>query len=179
MGLADDVVDKIRLASLVHDIGKIGVEEAILRKPGKLTDEEYRHVMGHCEIGERILRPVVEDEEILEMVRHHHERYDGTGYPDGLAASPNADETVSSELSGNPVMKRFSLGSRLLAVIDAYDAMTSDRPYRKALEKELARAELEKGKGRQFDPKIVDVFLRIADEAVAVPKKQTRTAKSV
>lgn len=178
IGLTDGMVDKIRLASLVHDIGKIGVEESILRKPGKLTDEEYRHVMAHCEIGERILRPIVEDEEILEMVRHHHERYDGTGYPDGLVADPDMDGMVSAEPSGSPVIKRFSLGSRLLAVIDAYDAMTSDRPYRKALDIEVANAELEKGKGRQFDPKIVDVFLRVSDEAVAVPKKRVRTAKS-
>ncbi|MBM3175515.1 MAG: response regulator [Chloroflexi bacterium] len=177
MGLPDEMVEKIRLASLVHDIGKIGVSESILGKPGKLTEDEYRHVMAHCEIGERILRPIVEDEEILEMVRHHHERYDGTGYPDGLAADPNANGARSSKQSGDPVMKRFSVGSRLLAVIDAYDAMTSNRPYRKALDIEVARAEMEKGKGRQFDPKIVDIFLRVSDGLVAGHQKRSHADK--
>ncbi|MBM4454146.1 MAG: response regulator [Chloroflexi bacterium] len=178
LGLSDEMIEKIRLASLVHDIGKIGVEESILRKPGKLTEDEYRHVMAHCEIGERILHPIVDDEEILEMVRHHHERYDGTGYPDGLAAAdPNADGMPPSEPASSPVMKRFSLGARLLAVIDAYDAMTSNRPYRKALDIETARSELEKGKGQQFDPKIVEVFLRVSNEALASPGKQSHASK--
>ena len=84
LGLPPHRVDKIGIAGLIHDIGKIGVRDDVLNKPGKLTDEEYQHVISHCEIGERILRPIVEDEEILDMVRHQHEHYDGTGYPDGL-----------------------------------------------------------------------------------------------
>ncbi|GAG12177.1 unnamed protein product, partial [marine sediment metagenome] len=85
LGMSEESIEKIRLAGLVHDVGKIGLRESVLKKPGRLTDQEYRHVMSHCEIGERILSPVMEDEEILRMVRHHHERYDGTGYPDGLS----------------------------------------------------------------------------------------------
>jgi len=85
LGMPEDKVEKIKLAGLVHDIGKIGVSESVLNKPGKLTDDEYRHIISHPEIGERILSPVVDDGEILDTVRHHHEHYDGTGYPDGLS----------------------------------------------------------------------------------------------
>jgi putative two-component system response regulator len=173
LGMPEDKVEKIKLAGLVHDIGKIGVRESVLNKPGKLTDEEYQHVLDHCEMGERILRPIVEDEEILKMVRHHHERYDGTGYPDGLSGEEIPDGArilavadAYINIAGNQVAKeKLSQGAMILAVADAYDAMTSDRPYREAMDVQDAFAELEKGKGKQFDPVIVDTFLKIVHRA--------------
>ena len=169
LGMSEDKIEKTRLAGLVHDIGKIGLRESVLNKPGKLTDGEYQHVMSHCEIGERILTPVVEDEEILKMVRHHHERYDGTGYPDGLSGEeiPEGARILAvadayTNISSNPMEKEeLSQGARILAVADAYDAMTSDRPYRKAISPQDACAELERGKGKQFAPVVVDAFLRM------------------
>ena len=184
LSMPEDEVEKIRLAGLLHDIGKIGVRESVLNKPGRLTDEEYREVMAHPEIGERILSPVVEDVEILRMVRHHHERYDGGGYPDGLSGEELSEETgvvavveACSNMSSSAEGKeKLSQGARILAVADAYDAMTSDRPYRRAMSLQDACAELEKGKGRQFDPVVVSAFLRILHgtaeykaPAVAVP----------
>jgi putative nucleotidyltransferase with HDIG domain len=150
LGMPQDSIDKIRLAGLVHDIGKIGVKESVLNKPGKLTDEEYQHIKSHCDIGERILTPIVEDEEILKVVRHHHERYDGRGYPDGLSG------------------EQIPLGARILAVADTYDALTSERPYREAMSAETAFAEIERGKGAQFDPIVAGAFLRIKKFATSV-----------
>mgnify|MGYP001212055667 CR=1 FL=1 len=117
MGFSADYIEKIRLAGKVHDIGKIGIRSSILLKPGKLTEEEYGHIKSHPEVGEKILAPIFEDKMILEMVRHHHERYDGKGYPDSLEG------------------EEIPFGARVLAVADTYDAMTSERPYRKAMEK--------------------------------------------
>ncbi|MBN2463064.1 MAG: response regulator [Dehalococcoidia bacterium] len=156
-------VEKIRMAGLLHDVGKIGVSELILNKPGKLTSEEFELVKSHCEVGERILSPIVEDKEILEMVRHHHERYDGTGYPDGLSGkqmTPGASIIAVAEAYNNIL----SQGALALAVADAYDAMTSDRPYRPAMPTEDAYSELERGKGKQFDPNIVDAFLSLTNK---------------
>lgn len=169
LGILEDRVEKIRFAGLVHDIGKIGVRESVLSKPGKLTDEEYRHIMSHPEIGERILSPVVEDGEILKIVRHHHENYDGTGYPDGLPAEeiPEGSRILAvaeayTNISNNLTRKeKLSQGARILAVADAYDAMTSDRPYRRAMSPQAACANLESGKGKQFDPAIVDAFVKV------------------
>jgi len=161
--------EKIRMAGLLHDVGKIGVSELILNKPGKLTSEEFELVKSHCEVGERILRPIVEDKEILEMVRHHHERYDGTGYPDGLSGkqmTKGASIIAVAEAYNNIL----SQGALALAVADAYDAMTSDRPYRPAMPTEDACSELERGKGKQFDPNIVDIFLSLINKG----KKATR-----
>lgn len=173
LGMPEDEVERIRLAGMLHDVGKIGVRESVLNKRGKLTDEEYRHIMAHSEIGERILSPVVEDEEVLKMVRHHHERYDGTGYPDGLSgveipggARILAVAEAYTNISANPEEEeKLSQGATILAVADAYDAMTSDRPYRPAMRPQDACAELERGKGKQFDPEVVDLFLRWMGEA--------------
>ncbi len=141
MDLGEAKLAKIRLAGILHDVGKIGIPEAILNKPGRLEKHEYDIVKSHSELGEKILRSVVADEEILRAIRHHHERYDGGGYPDGL--------------SGDNIPQ----AARILAVVDAYDAMTSDRPYRKAMAYPQVLAELEKGRGTQFDPDVVTVFL--------------------
>ena len=142
LGLPQHSVERIRQAGLIHDIGKIGVRESVLNKPDRLTDEEFQHVKYHCEMGEHILTPIVEDEEILKMVRHHHEHYNGTGYPDGLK------------------YEHIPLGARILAVADTYDAMTSKRPYREAMSDETACAEIERGKHTQFDPEVADAFLK-------------------
>jgi putative two-component system response regulator len=158
------MIEKIRLAGLLHDVGKIGVSELILNKPGKLTDEEWELVKAHCEVGERILSPIVEDKEILEMVRHHHERFDGKGYPDGLSGeqmTKGANIIASAEAYTNIL----SQGALALAVADAYDAMTSDRPYRPAMPPEAACSELVKGKGKQFAPIIIDTFMSLRNKS--------------
>lgn len=139
MRLPRGSIEKIDLAALLHDIGKIGVSELILNKQGGLTDKEFKHVQNHPVIGERILAPIVNDYEILRLIRNHHERYDGTGYPDRLKNT------------------QIPMGARILAVADAYDALTSERPYRAALSNEFAFAEIEHGKGIQFDPEVVAV----------------------
>jgi len=143
LGLPRETIEKIRLAGLVHDIGKIGVRESVLNKPGSLSDEEFKHVRLHSQTGERILKPIVDDEEILKAVRHHHERYDGWGYPDGL--------------QGEQIPRL----ARIIAVADTFDAMTSERSYRKALTEEEACAEVERCRGTQFDPEAADAFLEV------------------
>jgi putative two-component system response regulator len=160
LDIPKEVIKKIELAGLLHDVGKIGVSEMILNKPGKLTTEEFEAVKAHCEIGERILAPIVEDKEILEMVRHHHERYDGNGYPDGLSGG-QITQGASIVAVAEAYATIASPGAMSLAVADAYDAMTSDRPYRPAMTAEIACAELERCKGKQFDPVIVDTFLSL------------------
>ncbi len=142
MGLPQEAIDRVRLAGLVHDIGKIGVREAVLNKPSRLTNDEFQHIQKHPETGEHLLAPVVEDVEILSSVRNHHEHYDGTGYIDRLK------------------YEEIPLGARILAVADAYEAMTSERPYRKAMSDKAASDEIECSKGTQFDPEVADAFLR-------------------
>jgi len=150
LGLPPDSIEKIRLAGLIHDIGKIGVKESVLNKPSGLTEEESQNIRYHPEIGAHILNPIVDDEEILMIVRHHHERFDGTGYPDGLKG------------------ESIPLGARILAVADTYDAMTSERSYREAMNVETACAEVECGKGTQFDPEVANAFLRTRKLAKSV-----------
>ena len=146
LDLSEESIDRIVLAGQFHDIGKIGVRESILNKPGGLTNEEFQHVQKHPEVGERILSPIAGDEEILKFIRNHHDRFDGIGYPDRLKGY------------------QLPLGARILAVADAYEAMTSERPYRKAISDEAACAELERCKETQFDPEVVDAFLRHKNE---------------
>ena len=161
LGLGQDYVEKVTLAGLVHDIGKIGIKEAILMKTDQLTEEEYSHIMAHSVIGEHILRPAIDDQEILKVVRHHHERYNGSGYPDGLTR------------------QQIPLGARILAVADIYDAMTSDRPYRKAMSPVSAIDELKKQTRHMFDPVVVDAFFQISSGTAApVKKKKKSPAKS-
>jgi len=150
LGLSRHSIERLRQAGLIHDIGKIGVRESVLNKPGGLTDEEFQYVKYHCEMGEHILTPIVEGEEILKVVRHHHERYDGGGYPDGLKG------------------ESIPLGAKILAVADTYDAMTSKRPYREAMSAETACAEIKHCKGTQFDSGVVDAFLKTRGSAKSV-----------
>jgi HD-GYP domain-containing protein (c-di-GMP phosphodiesterase class II) len=136
----------IERGALLHDIGKIGVPDDILRKPGKLTEEEWVIMRLHPGLGYRIMGRVNFLAPSASIVLHHHERYDGQGYPHRLRGED------------------IPLGARAFAVADTLDAMTSDRPYRKALPYEVARAEIEKNAGTQFDPAVVDVFLRVPEE---------------
>jgi putative nucleotidyltransferase with HDIG domain len=140
MGLPVEVQDHAYLCGLVHDIGKIGLPPGLLEKPGALTLEERRQMQEHSAIGERILAYVDEYSEIATVVRHHHERIDGQGYPDGLA-----DEEIP-------------LVSRIIAVADAYNAMTSDRPYRDAMPSRVARLRLAQAVDSQFDTSVVAAF---------------------
>ncbi|MEK6583996.1 MAG: diguanylate cyclase [Nitrospirota bacterium] len=134
---------------LLHDIGKIGIPDHILNKPGKLTPEEFEIMKRHAEIGEKIISPLEVLKKLKPLIRHHQEFYNGTGYPDGLHG------------------EAIPLACRILAVVDTFDAMTTDRPYRKALPVEAAIAELQRCSGSQFDPKIVDVFIRILEKEAA------------
>ncbi len=174
------MIEKIKLAGLLHDVGKIGISELILNKPGKLTDDEFELVKAHCEVGERILSPIVEDKEILEMVRHHHERYDGKGYPDGLSGK-QMTKGASIIAVAEAYTNILSQGAMALAVADAYDAMTSDRPYRPAMPPEAACSELVRGKGKQFAPIIVDTFMSLINKGKKtmkfIPKLKTSQEK--
>jgi putative nucleotidyltransferase with HDIG domain len=150
--LDTDLVDTIALGSELHDVGKIGVSESVLHKAGKLSDAEYRHIMEHTVIGARILGPLMRDAPgALSIVRSHHERLDGRGFPDGLKG-----DAIPFE-------------ARLVSVADAFDAMTSVRPYRPSLSVQQAMHELEQGKGVQFDPVVVDAFLRAFPGHAALP----------
>ena len=158
LSLAPHRVERLRIAGVLHDIGKIGVPDAILRKPGKLNDEEWTHMRRHPETGARILGGSGLDD-IREWVLAHHERPDGRGYPRGLKAS------------------EIPLEARILAVADAYEAMTADRVYRKALGPEIARAELIRCAGSQFDADVVAAFLRVLDHenpAKSAPKQKAK-----
>ena len=146
MGVEEPELTEIRRGALLHDVGKIGIPDAVLRKPGKLTAEEWHEMRQHPEIGGRILSGIKFLEKSLPVVMAHQERFDGSGYPRGL----KGDE--------------IPLGARIFAVVDTLDAMTSDRPYRKALRYEDAREEIVRNSGIQFDPKVVEVFLSIPPE---------------
>jgi putative nucleotidyltransferase with HDIG domain len=143
MGISGRERELLWSAALLHDIGKIGVPESILNKPGRLSDEEFRIIKSHPEKGCQILKPVTAFQGILGIVRHHHERFDGKGYPDGLKE------------------KAIPLQARILTVADAYDAMSSDRVYRKSPGPDYAIDQLVQCSGTQFDPEIAELFLRI------------------
>src|SRR5207247_8904002 len=143
LGLDAERGDTIILGAELHDVGKIGVSEGVLHKAGKLTDDEYRHIMEHTVIGARILGPLMRDAPgALAIVRSHHERLDGTGSPDGLKGA------------------LIPFEARLVSVADAFDAMTSVRPYRPSLSVSHAMREREEGKGVQFDPEGVQSVTR-------------------
>lgn len=143
MGLTEEEKNKLLIGGLFHDIGKIGVPDTILRKTEKLTDEEYSEIKNHPSIGAHILAPASIFQDVIPIVKHHHEKFDGRGYP--------------SQLKG----KDIPLYARIAAVADTFDAMTSKRPYRDALPVETVIEEFEKCKGTQFDPEIADIFLDI------------------
>jgi putative nucleotidyltransferase with HDIG domain len=157
MGLAPEIQEHAYLCGLVHDIGKIGLPPGLLEKPGALTLEERRQMQEHSAIGERILAHVDEYSEIARVVRHHHERIDGQGYPDGL------------------VEEDIPLVSRIIAVADAYNAMTSNRPYRDAMPSRVARLRLAQAVDSQFDTSAVAAFEAIlagADEEYRLARRR-------
>lgn len=144
--LADNKVEIIRTAAILHDIGKIGIKDTILNKPGKLTDEEFLEIRRHPTIGADIIKDVNYLKKVERAVRHHHERYDGFGYPDKL----KGDE--------------IPLEAAILSIADVYDAITSNRPYRKALTKEFALSEIRKNAGTQFHPELAGTFVKVMEE---------------
>jgi HD-GYP domain-containing protein (c-di-GMP phosphodiesterase class II) len=153
MGLPYEQIENVIMAGRVHDLGKIGVSDDILLKPAPLTDIEYKHMKNHPKIGYNILSSLEMYENLLSFVLYHHERMDGCGYPHGLNANS------------------IPLGARILAVADSFDAMTSDRPYRKAMSEEKAFQELKKNSGTQFDPKVVDAFIEVWEREKAVRER--------
>lgn len=136
-------IELIKRASLLHDIGKIAIRDSVLLKPGKLTDEEFEQIKAHAQKGADIVAHLPALHQISFLVRHHHEKFDGRGYPDGKKGT------------------EIELGARIMAVADSFDAMTTDRPYRKGMALQDASAELVRCKGSQFDPAIVDCFISV------------------
>ena len=145
----------MRYKALLHDVGKIGIPDRVLNKPDRLTDEEFEIIKSHTVIGSEILQGVSSLSEMHVVARSHHERYDGKGYPDRKAGEDIPEE------------------ARLVGIVDAYDAMSSDRAYRKALSRDVIRGELKRGRGTQFDPNMTDVFLELLDEgALSAPQNE-------
>lgn len=148
LGLSNKEIENVVMGALLHDIGKIGISDGILGKPGRLTPEEFDKVKKHPLISENILSPIAELKGSLKAIRNHHEHYDGTGYPDGL--------------KGN----KIHIGARILAICDAYDAMISERPYRKSMSVEQAVEELKKNSGTQFDPHITEIMIDLIEKNI-------------
>lgn len=144
--LSSEEIESVHIASYLHDIGKIGISEHILNKPAKLTNEEYELVKNHANVSSQIVSRIPGLSHIVSMVKHHHERHDGSGYPDGLKG------------------KDIPLGARIMAIADAFDAMTSSRPYKMAFKPKDALQEVKKCAGTQFDPELADLFVRAYDK---------------
>ena len=147
LGWDDERLDLLQLGGPLHDVGKLAIPDDVLRKPGRLDDDELAQIREHPRLGARILLRLAAFRGALPYVLYHHERWDGTGYPTGRAG------------------EQIPLEARVLAVADAFDAMTSDRPYRPALSRDEALAEVERCSGTQFDPEIVRIFLDLFSEA--------------
>jgi putative nucleotidyltransferase with HDIG domain len=140
-------IEDLKRSALLHDIGKIGIPDTILRKQTKLTDEEYATIKSHTKTGASILNYIKSFKDLVPAVYHHHEQFDGDGYPDGIKGTA------------------IPLHARIIAIADTFDAMTSSRSYRKALSLRTALSELERNRGVQFDPDITDIFLEILNES--------------
>ncbi len=143
MGISQEEIGNIERAGALHDIGKIGIPDVIINKPTRLTPEEFEKIKEHPAIGEQMIRPIPFLNRARAIIRHHHERFDGRGYPDGI----KGDE--------------IELGARIMAVADTFDAMTSDRSYRQARSVEEARVEIDQCRSTQFDPAVVDAFEQV------------------
>ena len=149
LGLPDDELERIEISGLLHDVGKIAIPEAILCKPGKLTDDEFGVMKTHPTNSEKLISSIKKLHEISPGAKHHHERWDGNGYPDRLKGED------------------IPFAARIIAIADTYDAMTSTRSYRKALDHEVAIQEISKCAGTQFDPKLAEMFISIEKEIKA------------
>ncbi len=153
-GFSEKDQNSIYIMGLLHDVGKIGIPDSIINKPGSLTEEEYDVIKRHPVVGAHILKNITEFPELVTGARWHHERYDGMGYPDGFSG-------------GN-----IPVEARIICVADAYDAMTSRRSYRNILTQEIVKLEIEKGKGTQFDPFFADIMLAMIEEDKEYKMKQ-------
>jgi putative two-component system response regulator len=148
-------VKAIRLGGLLHDIGKISIDDAVLGKPGRLTDAEYEHIKRHPEEGARIVAPMRFAGEVGPIILHHHERWDGNGYPHRLRG------------------EAIPIGARIVAIVDAYDAMMTDRPYRQSLGLDETMRRLREGRGREWDPELLDLFMAmITDGRLVEPRPE-------
>ena len=145
MGLPKDEIERIRVAGLLHDIGKIGVSAEVLNKPGKLDEDEWEQIRQHPSIGEQILKPIQAFKDIIHMVKYHHEAWDGSGYPDGLKGED------------------IPLGAQIISIADVYHAMITDRPYRQGMELEKAKGIIRDEAGYKWHPKLVDLFLMLIE----------------
>jgi len=148
MGLSEGEIDIIERASLLHDLGKIGIPDYILTKPGRLSPQEWEEIKQHPLKGAKIIEPLEFLNGDVKLILQHHEKFDGKGYPNGIKG------------------KSISLGARIMAVADSLDAMSRNRPYRKALTKQKIIIELKKGAGTQFDPKVVDALLKLLQKEI-------------
>jgi len=142
MGLDEAMIERVRLGGLLHDIGKIGIIEALLEKPAVLSEDEFPPMRLHPEKGVAILAPIEQLRDVLPGILHHHERYNGSGYPQGLRG------------------EAIPLEARVISVADAFDAMVADRPYKKGFSPAEALRELHRGAGAQFDPQVVEYFTK-------------------
>lgn len=147
MGLSNKELQELKLASLLHDVGKVGISESILGKPGQLTDQEFFLVKQHPEIGEKIVSGIEQLRSVASTVRHHHERFDGSGYPDGIAGS------------------EIELCARIIAVVETYDFMRSDLSFRKSVSVDETLKEIKSGSGTQFDPDVVEHLMSTVNSA--------------
>ncbi|AOQ24199.1 hypothetical protein MTAT_08410 [Moorella thermoacetica] len=160
LGLSLNYQDSLYLAGLLHDVGKIGIDDGCLNKPGRLTAEEWQTIRRHPRLSYRIIKEVTSQEEIIaRAVLYHHERFDGRGYPEGLRG------------------KAIPLEARILSVADCFDAMTTDRVYRPALSVDEAIRELKRCAGSQFDPRVVEVFCRLLTEREGIPEANEATGE--
>jgi len=150
MGLNQNQLDKLKLLAKFHDIGKVGIPDKILNKPASLSDEEYQVMKTHTQIGKRIADESSELNDISDLIYYHHERWDGNGYPAGRKG------------------EEIPIECRILSIVDTYDAMTNDRPYRRALPKEAALLEIKNNSGSQFDPNLTDVFIQLMHNNTAI-----------
>jgi putative two-component system response regulator len=156
IGLDAVIAEELRVAGRLHDVGKIGIREAILNKPDRLTSEEFEHVKQHVQIGLGILAPLFHLKKPLKYVEHHHERWDGAGYPLGLAG------------------EAIPMGARILCAADTFDALTSKRAYREPLEPQAALEHLRIDSGKQFDPCVYDALVRVITKRLAIDSRGDR-----
>ncbi len=147
LGVKDEELETLRQGALLHDVGKLGISGEVLNKRSALSEEEWKQIRTHPKLGFKLLKSLKQlHKAVAAIVLHHHERFDGSGYPDGL------------------IDREIPWGARIFAVVDALDAITSDLPYRPARSYAEARAEIQRHRGRQFDPKVVDAFMEIPDQ---------------